>query len=298
MGHRVRMAADDMSFSRPTALIRGKRRGCAKMAEKFFGSFSAPSANSLRPLRLKALAVLLLGAVAASSAGQLSHTTVRHHKVEEQDPTAALLTQAEANIEKQDYPAAEPLLKKYLETYPDSYAAWYDLGYVYRALGRKEDAIVAYRKSVAAKPDVFESNLSLGLALADARQPEAEDFLRAATRLKPSSGGEAAGHKRAWMGLGHLLEASKPGEAVQAYQQAAALDAKDPEPHLIAGSLLEKDDPSEAEKEYQQVLVIAPNNTDALTALTNSYMRQKRFADAQSLLRRLVVLTPHDAAVH
>ena len=292
------MVTDDMSLSRPTAFNSRERRGCAEIAEKCFGSFSAPSARSLRFLRLKAFGIPLCCFLIASSVAQSSHTTVRHHKVEEQDPAAALLTQAEANIEKQDYVAAEPLLKKYLETYPDSYAAWYDLGYVYRALGRREDAIVAYRKSVAAKPDVFESNLNLGLALADARQPEAEDFLRAATRLKPSSGGEAAGHKRAWMALGHLLEASKPAEAVQAYQQAAALDAKDPEAHLIAGSLLEKDDPSEAEMEYQQVLAIAPNNSDALTALTNLYMRQKRFADAESLLRRLVVLTPNDAAVH
>src|SRR5256885_1024145 len=84
---------------------------------------------------------------------------------------------------------------------------------------RKDEAIAAYRKSVASKPDVFESNLNLGLALADTKQAEAEDFLRAATKLKPS-GNAAAGHKRAWMALGHLLETSKPNDAAAAYQQA------------------------------------------------------------------------------
>jgi tetratricopeptide (TPR) repeat protein len=64
-------------------------------------------------------------------------------------------------------------LKKYLETYPASYSAWYDLGYVYHGLGKSEDSIAAYRKSVVAKPDVFESNLNLGLALADAGQSDA-----------------------------------------------------------------------------------------------------------------------------
>ena len=276
-----------------------KGRDDAEFAEKSLGPkyFSAISADPLRSLRLKALIVILDVLLAAISGAQSTHTTVRHHKVEDQDPAAAWLTEAEADIEKQDYAGAEPELKKYLDAYPDSYSAWYDLGYVYRGLGRKDEAIAAYRKSVASKPDVFESNLNLGLALADTKQAEAEDFLRAATKLKPS-GNAAAGHKRAWMALGHLLETSKPNDAAAAYQQAARLDAKDPEPHLLAGSLLEKDQPAEAESEYKQTLAIVPGNSDALTALTNLYMRQKRFSDAESLLRKLAVVNPNDAGVH
>jgi tetratricopeptide (TPR) repeat protein len=286
------------------ALIRGsnprERQVDAKFAEKILGymHFSELSADPLRFLRLKAFAILLTGLTSAIPAlPQATHTTVRHHKVENQDPAAAWLTEAEADIEKQDFATAEPLLKKYLDTYPGSYAAWYDLGYVCRGLGRKDEAIAAYRKSVAAKPDVFESNLNLGLALADTKQADAEDFLRAATKLNPS-GDAAVGHKRAWMALGHLLETSKPNDAVAAYQHAARLDAKDPEPHLLAGSLLEKDQPAEAESEYKQTLAIVPDNSDALTALTNLYMRQKRFPDAESLLRRLAAVSPNDAGVH
>jgi tetratricopeptide (TPR) repeat protein len=282
------------------AFNRRGRRGLAEIAEKCLGPkiFYANSASSLRPLRLKAFAILLTALISAIPAlPQATHTTVRHHKVEDQDPAAAWLTQAEADIERQDYAGAEPALKKYLDAYPDSYSAWYDLGYVYRGLGRKDEAIAAYRKSVAAKSDVFESNLNLGLALADTKQADAEDFLRAATKLKPS-GNAAAGHKRAWMALGHLLDTSKPNDAVAAYQQAARLDAKDPEPHLLAGSLLEKDQPAEAESEYKQTLAVVPDNSDALTALTNLYMRQKRFPDAESLLRKLAAVSPNDAGVH
>ena len=295
------MGMDRISALRALAKAFSRRgRGVgAEFAEKIFGlkHFSAISANPLRPLRLKAFIVILGILLEATSAAQSTHTTVRHHKVEDQDPAAAWLTEAEADIEKQDYAGAEPELKKYLDAYPDSYSAWYDLGYVYRGLGRKDEAIAAYRKSVASKPDVFESNLNLGLALADTKQAEAEDFLRAATKLKPS-GNAAAGHKRAWMALGHLLETSKPNDAAAAYQQAARLDAKDPEPHLLAGSLLEKDQPAEAESEYKQTLAIVPGNSDALTALTNLYMRQKRFSDAESLLRKLAVVNPNDAGVH
>ena len=274
-------------------LNRKGRKGLAKHAKSSLTNL----ATTCRVWRLKAFGVLLITAAAALTAAQSTHTTVRHHKVEE-DPAAALLNEAESDIAKQDYAGAEPLLKKYLETYPESYAAWYDLGYAYRGLSRKEEAATAFRKSIAAKPDVFESNLNLGLTLADLGQPDAEQFLRAAAKLKPTSGDAAHGRKRALMALGHFLESSKPSEAAQAYQQAAAVDPKDAEPLLLAGAVLEKDSPSEAEKSYQQALQIAPDNSDALTALTNLYMRQKRFPDAEASLRKLIAVTPDNAGAH
>src|SRR5579872_7535588 len=79
---------------------------------------------------------------------QTTGKTVRHHKVEEQDPAAAMLAEAESDLDKQDYASAEPLLKKYLETHSDNYVAWYDLGFADHQLGKKEDSIAAYRKSV------------------------------------------------------------------------------------------------------------------------------------------------------
>jgi len=241
--------------------------------------------------------VLFLIASGLAATAQSSGKTIRHHKVEEQDPVASKINEAEGDISKQDYAAAETLLKQAVAEAPENYSAWYDLGFVYHATNRSDDSIAAYRKSVAAKPDVFESNLNLGLALADAGQPDAEPYLRAATKLTPVSN-PAAGKKRAWVGLGHLLESNKPEEAANAYQQAAVADPKDPEPHLLAATLLEKQHPADSEKEYQQALALAPDSTDALAALTNFYMRQRRFADAEMLLRKLVSLHPADATAH
>ena len=245
------------------------------------------------------LAILLLASlVAAAARAQSSHETVRHRRVEERDPPALKLAEAETDIAKQDYVSAEPLLKQYLEDHPESYSAWYDLGFVYHGMGRGADSIAAYRKSVAAKPDLFESNLNLGLALAASGQPEAEQYLRAATKLKPASG-SALSSKQAWMSLGNLLATSQPEEAAAAFEQAAILDPKDPEPHLLAGSLLEKQQhASDAEKAYQRALAVAPESPDTLAALTNFYMGQHRFAEAESLLRRLLIQHPNDATAH
>lgn len=237
-------------------------------------------------------------AISFVAAAQTTGKTVRHHKIEEQDPAAAMLTQAEDDLDKQDFASAEALLKKYLEAHTDNYAAWYDLGFAYHQLGQRDESISAYRKSVNAKADVFESNLNLGLALADSGDPQAEQFLRAATRLTPSSNA-TQGHMRAWLALGRLLAASQPDQAIAAFQQAENLDPKNLDLHLEAGALLEKQQKNaEAEKEYQQAIAIDPNSTDALVALSNLYMREKRFDDAQASLKKLIALHPNDAGAH
>jgi tetratricopeptide (TPR) repeat protein len=244
------------------------------------------------------LSLALFFSLISTAIAQNTGKTVGHHKVQEHDPAADQLAEAESDIEKRDYANAELLLKKYLEAQSENYAAWYDLGFLYHEQGRREESVAAYRKSVSAKPDVFESNLNLGLALAEAGDPQAEQFLRAATKLNPSSN-PTQGHMRAWLALGRLLEIAKPDDAIAAFQQAANLDPKDPQPHLDAGAILEKQQKAgEAEKEYQQALTIAPSSADALIALSNLYMREKRFIDAQASLKKLVAVHPNDAGVH
>src|SRR5215472_1016758 len=135
------------------------------------------------------LATLLVSA-AARTAAQQTGTTVRHHRVEEpaDDPVAAQLDQAEAAMQKQNYDAAEVILMKAAADNPQSYRAWFDLGFVYGATKRLSDAINAYRKSLAANPQIFESTLNLGILLArQGNTDEAMKYLKAATQLKPTA---------------------------------------------------------------------------------------------------------------
>jgi tetratricopeptide (TPR) repeat protein len=198
-------------------------------------------------------------------------------------------------IQKQDYAAAVPLLQNVASSDPGNYVVWFDLGFAENGLGKTEDSIAAYRKSVAAKPDVFESNLNLGLQLAKSGQGDAEQFLRTATQLKPTSH-VSQGQARAWLSLAHVLEATKPQEALGAYRQAAVLQPKDPEPHLAAGLLLEKDQQfSNAEQEYKQAIALDPSSSDAATGLANIYMRGRRFPEAEAALRKVVAANPDRA---
>ncbi|HTT24310.1 MAG TPA: tetratricopeptide repeat protein [Candidatus Sulfotelmatobacter sp.] len=234
-----------------------------------------------------------------SSSSQKSHrkTPRRSAASDEQGPDADL-SRAEELLQKRDYDGAEPLLRKAIADDPENYVAWFDLGFLENAIGRTDDSIAAYRKSVAANPDVFESNLNLGLQLAKSGQPDAEQFLRAATQLKPTSH-VAEGQARAWISLAHLIEASKPDEALAAYRQAAALQPKDPEAHLSAGFLLEKQNRfADAETEYKQALAIDPTSSDAITGLANIYMRGHCFPEAATELRKLTAAHPDSAPAH
>ena len=227
-----------------------------------------------------------------------SHRPAHHIQVPVEDSAAPELTRAEAEIEKRNYSAAEPLLRKVVEKDSASYVAWFDLGFVENALGKVDESIAAYGKSVAAKPDVFESNLNLGLQLAKTGQPDAEKFLRAATRLKPTSH-TAEGQYRAWLSLAQTIEKARPEEALAAYHEAATLQPKEAEPHLYAGQVLEKENRfADAEQEYKQALALDPHSTDAVMGLANIYMRGRRFPEAENYLRKLVAENADSAAIH
>lgn len=223
----------------------------------------------------------------------------RHHVQVEDDSTASPdLSRATELIQKKDYAAAEPLLRKVTAAEPGNYAAWFDLGFVENGLGRLDESIAAYRKSVEAKPTVFESNLNLGLQLAKTGNPEAEKFLRSATALTPEKDANK-GLASAWISLGHVLEKSKPDDALAAFEKAALLAPTDPEPHLSAGPLLEAANKfADAEREYKRAQSLDPHSIDATIGLANLYMRGRRFPDAEEELKVLIKAQPDSAAAH
>ncbi len=245
------------------------------------------------------IATLCATASAQTSASPVlqSGSTVRHHKIAVDDPSfPPELLHAEEDIEKKDYSDAEPLLKQVIDRDPKNYQAWFDLGFLCNAMGRPEDSIAAYRKSVEAKPDVFESNLNLGLMLAKSNQPDAEKYLRAATRLKPSENAPQ-NQELAWMALGRLLQSNDPQQALAAYRSAGVLTPNDPEPHLASAPLYEQQNQfAEAEHEYQQVLAIDPKSVPALIGVAKIYARGNRFTEAGDLLRQVVAQNPNSAS--
>ena len=227
-----------------------------------------------------------------------SPRSAHHILVPVEDSPAPELARAESEIEKRNYAAAEPFLRKLVEKDAANYVAWFDLGFVENALGKVDESIAAYRKSVTAKPDVFESNLNLGLQLAKTGEADAETFLRAATKLKPTSH-TAEGQYRAWLSLAQTMEKAKPEEAMEAYRQAAAFQPKEAEPHLSSGRLLEQENKfADAELEYKQALAADSRSSDAVIGLANIYMRGQRFPEAEEYLRKILLEHADSGPVH
>ncbi len=251
-----------------------------------------------KTLIVLALAGLLTLTPAARA--QMTGRTVRHHRVQEEQDLYRVpaVIEAEKAIDIRDFITAENKLRHVVSDDDQNYRAWFDLGYIYTASGRDADAIAAYRKSIAAKPDLFESNLNLGILLGEAENPEAETYLRAATKLKPTGPAEQ-GHERAWLSLGHVLESKDPQQAAAAYQEAAKLEPGDPEPHLAAALLLEKQNHlADAEREYQQAAQVAPTSVEAVAGLVNVYSKTQRLPEAEKMLRRYIELNPQNATAH
>lgn len=250
--------------------------------------------GSARTLHLAIILTFLLVSLATA---QQSTPTVRHHKVEVADSSPDL-TQAETALQKGDFATAQPLLEKAVAEHPDSYVAWFDLGYVCKGLGQIDKAINAYRKSVVANPDVFESNLNLGILLArEGQNPEAAKYLKLATQLKPTAHPEE-GLARAWQSLGIVLQSTDPQQALDAFAQASKLEPNNPEPHMSAGQVLEKQNKLDAAaKEYEAAAALDPKSTEPAIALAVVYTSQKNYPAAEAMLRKLLAADPQNQAV-
>ena len=249
-----------------------------------------------KPSNTRSRALLCVMFWAACALGQ----TVRHHPVKETtDDVAPAVRQAEAAIEKQDYTDAERLLVPFVAANPKDANAWYDLGYVYKATERHPLAIDAYRKAVAANPNLYQSNLSLGLLLAqDAQYSDAAQYFKQAIKLMPSTT-PATEKAQNWMALGAVEEASHPDDAVAAFRKAGELSPKDAVPHLRAARVLAaKKNVAEAESEYKAALKIDTGLKEAFSGLIDLYIGNNRAAEAAEALRDYSARFPDDPKAH
>ena len=250
-------------------------------------------------LRPAILVLAALTAVQLCPAQTIStHTTVRHHREADDSDYSQEISQAEDAMSKNDFASAEKTLLDVTGKDPNNYRAWFDLGFIYNATNKAADSIAAYRKSVAANPEIFESTLNLGIMLARAHDPEAENFLRKATTLKPSAHQEE-GWYRAWLMLGQVIDKTKPQDAVEAFQNAAKLNPTQPDPHLDAGIVLEREKRyPQAAAEFQKAVELDPKSTEALAGLVNAYSQSGQVAQAEPAIRRFIALDPNNATAH
>src|SRR6478736_9284930 len=244
----------------------------------------------------KAIAVALLANVALPALAQ----TRPSHKLPPQSATdddraANALKEAESLLQKQQYQQAEEKLQTIVMQQPENPQAWFDLGFAQSHQGKTTEAIAAYKKATQLDPKWFEAQQTLGLALAKSGDlTAAASALKTAVTLKPTVGGQQA-LAAAWLSLAQVTEESAPQDSLAAYQKAAELDPTNSEAQLGIARMAERSGNATA-AEQQYLKLAAAGNNDSIEQLITLYLKQKRFADAESWLHKYIAANPQSAA--
>jgi tetratricopeptide (TPR) repeat protein len=215
--------------------------------------------------------------------------------VPQHEQTADSLKDAEDLLQKQQYQQAEDKLQALIGKQERNPQAWFDLGFAQSHLGKIAEAIASYKKAAELDPKWFEAQQNLGLALAKSGDlPGAAAALKIAVTLKPTAGGPQD-LTRAWFSLAQVTEDSQPQESLAAYQKAVELDPGNSEALLGLAKLTERSgNPAAAEQQY--VKLAASGNSESVERLISLYLRQKRYADAESWLRKYIAANPNNSA--
>ena len=175
-------------------------------------------------------------------------------------------------------------------------AAWWSrcsLGQALEALGRRQEALAAFRQAAQANPDCLEAWLGRGAACrALGLGPEAIAAYQQAVRLRP----ELA---EAENDLGIVLQdAGRLAEAIAAFQRALALRADFPLAHSNLGNALLLDGQVGPALALLEAAVARwPDCTEAWYNLGNTAFAANRFAPSAQAYRRALALVPeHQAA--
>jgi predicted CXXCH cytochrome family protein len=191
----------------------------------------------------------------------------------------------------------------------------YDLGNLYAALGRPEDAERQYRRSLHLDGQLFAAQANLArLLAAQGRLDEAETLLREAHAARPREAGlsfnlglllaergkraEAEERLRAALeadprmapaayNLAVMVGERRPAEALRLARQAAALQPEDPRYVWTLGYFQARaGDLRGAAGTLEALLRDHPDHDDAWALLAEVYVRQGRSAEAEGLARR------------
>ncbi len=194
---------------------------------------------------------------------------------------AARLERARRLAAKGDVPGAQTLLDALIAEAPQSFEAWKLRGDLYRQTqGHSDDALAAYRKAVAIKPDYLAGQSALMLMLLQQAQLDAAtQQLAPLQKIAPNHpythylAALLAYQKKDYAGASELVQRSlraMPGNA-------AALE-------LAGACELQLQRLPQAQAYLGRALEIAPNLAMARRLLVASYLRQQQPAKARDAL--------------
>jgi tetratricopeptide (TPR) repeat protein len=236
---------------------------------------------------------LCLVAGSLAEAAQTSSATRKHPA---RDASARelnhLLDAAQQAVDRQDYASAAQNYQNYLAEKPDDATVHYDLGYAYTALHKPVDARSEYEKAIALNPKLGPAYQNLGITLLPTDPAGAVAALQKAAELLPADA------RTRWL-LGTALEDSgKLAPAIDQFEAAEKLDAKDTEIRISLGqALLKVGRNKEAFASFQDALALQPKGPALAAAhlgLGRAAITEKRLDEGISELAAYLQTEPSD----
>ncbi len=180
---------------------------------------------------------LLQQAIRLHRAGRLDRAARFYHRALREDPdqSAALHGLGIIAFQQGKYAQAIEHLKAAITARRDIPLYYYDLGNVWRKLGRRTDAVMAYLRATELDRQYFDALFNMGAVLSELVRPaEAAQALRLALRLRPD-------HPETHLLLGLCLERmGQIDAAVEQYIAALSLRHDDARAYLLLGGALFK----------------------------------------------------------
>jgi tetratricopeptide (TPR) repeat protein len=184
-------------------------------------------------------------------------------------------------LEAKQYAVAAQQFAKAVEADPKDYAAHFHLALSQSLLGKDDEAITEYKKTLELKPGLYEAEVNLGMLLVEQKQPrEAVGILEAAVAQKPQE-------IRPNLYLADaLLAAGDFAKAEQQFVAAGKLDPKSAAVELGLGrSRARQDRLEEAAVNFRKAAELDPSFKDSVLELASLQEGHGQDAAAIALYR-------------
>ena len=241
----------------------------------------AGSCLALRPDHAPAL--ILAGRI-ARAAKDLAQATTYFRRASQLSPDraepafltcVALLEQGDAQ--------ARLMLEDLLRRFPEDAEGWREIGGALQRAGQFAGAAIAFRRALAASPDLFDARLALGLCLT-------QNGEAALARIEVERAVNARGDDgRAWFALGLVCEDlhDLPG-AIGAYRRSAELQPNAPETHVNLGLNLQRlGDLEGAMESYRRAIALRADSFGRIAQGLASAGKGQHWLDLGRLRRSL-----------
>ena len=195
---------------------------------------------------------------------------------------------------------------------PNDADALSDLGDAYFDIGRYEDAIEAYRKSIELDPnayiDCYVSIFRLGdayyqlgdlesaIQIYDENLQFCEEVLQSNEEVRSLDSEFRGGYERL---AGFYWELDQPEKSIETWKRAISCDPEWNWPHeALAFAHRDLGRYEEAIAEWKRVIELEPDDADAHYWLGAAYFDQERYEDAVEAYRKSIELDPNDFMAH